>query len=65
LLRAKDYPEAERVFGAELARFPNDPRLLFGFATARDAQGESADETRALLVKWWQNATPLTLEDLG
>jgi tetratricopeptide (TPR) repeat protein len=65
LLRAKDYPEAERVFGAELARFPNDPRLLFGFATAREAQGESADETRALLVKWWQNATPLTLEDLG
>jgi tetratricopeptide (TPR) repeat protein len=65
LLRAKNYPEAERVFAAELARFPNDPRLLFGLATAREAQGESAEETRAMLAKWWQNATPLTLEDLG
>jgi tetratricopeptide (TPR) repeat protein len=65
LLRAKNYPEAERVFTAELARFPNDPRLLFGLATAREAQGESAEETRAMLAKWWQNATPLTLEDLG
>jgi tetratricopeptide (TPR) repeat protein len=65
LLRAKEYPQAERVFSAELARFPNDPHLLFGLATARDAQGESSDETRAMLAKWWQNATPLTLEDLG
>jgi tetratricopeptide (TPR) repeat protein len=65
LLRAKKYPDAERVFTAELARFPNDPRLLFGLVTAREAQGETADETRATLAKWWQSATPLTLDDLG
>ena len=65
LLRAKRYAEAEPIFAAELKRYPNDPHLSFGLAVAQDARGESSVAAKASMARYWENAVPLTLDDLG
>jgi hypothetical protein len=65
LLESGDAARAERVFRAELGRYPGDPRLEFGLARALAAQGKDpADAQRAYQTEW-QGKHPLTLDDLG
>jgi hypothetical protein len=65
LLEARQPAEAERVFRAELGRYPNDPHLEFGLAEALAAQGKDDTAPRAAYRSGWQGAKPLTLGDLG
>lgn len=65
LIRTKHFAEAERVFAAELARFPNDPRLVFGQAQARAGQGKSSGNDRNAFVRFWRGDKPLNLGNLG
>ncbi len=65
LLEAGQAAEAERVFRAELARYPNDPHLEFGLAQALAAQGKDDRAVRAAYLAGWQGEKPLTLADLG
>jgi tetratricopeptide (TPR) repeat protein len=58
LLRAHDNAKAIAAFNAALAAYPNDPRALFGLASALDALGRTQDAAtaRARLAAVWQNA---------
>jgi len=65
LLEAHQPAEAERVFRAELGRFPDDPRLQFGLAEALAAQGEDDSLARSAYLTEWKGEKPLRLADLG
>ena len=64
LLQQARYADAEATFGDELAKYPNDPRLAFGLAEARNAQGENDSAARAIVVREWHGPNPLNLADL-
>ena len=57
-LRRSDGAGAVAAFSAALARYPNDPRALFGLSEAQLADGESAQAaaTRARAEKAWADA---------
>jgi predicted Zn-dependent protease len=65
LLEAHAPADAERVFRAELARYPNDPHLEFGLAQALADQGKDDRAARAAYAAQWQGKRPLTVADLG
>lgn len=65
LLAAGDAAGAERVFAAELKRFPNDPHLDFGLAEALRAQGKDDGAARAAYKSHWKGTRDLALADLG
>jgi predicted Zn-dependent protease len=65
LLAANEPADAEQVFRAELARYPNDPHLEFGLAEALAAQGKDDRPAREAYLHGWQGDHPLTLGDLG
>ena len=57
--------DAEKVFSAELKRFPNDPHLEWGLAEALKAQGKDDTVPRAAYKAHWKGSRDLTLADLG
>lgn len=65
LLEAHQAPDAERVFQAELTRYPTDPRLEFGLAEALAAQGKDDAPARNAYRAGWQGEKPLGVSDLG
>ena len=65
LLAADKPADAERVFVAELRRFPNDPHLEWGLAEALKAQGKDDAPPRAAYKAHWKGTRDLTLADLG
>ncbi|HTD34053.1 MAG TPA: hypothetical protein VK665_10355 [Candidatus Elarobacter sp.] len=65
LLAAAKPAEAEKVFAAELKRFPNDPHLEFGLAESLKAQGKDDAAPRAAYKAHWKGAQDLTLAALG
>jgi tetratricopeptide (TPR) repeat protein len=65
LLAANQAAEAERVFSAELKRFPNDPHLEWGLAEALRAQGKDDAAPRAAYKSHWKGSRDLTLTALG
>ncbi|MDB5070907.1 MAG: hypothetical protein JWM87_2018 [Candidatus Eremiobacteraeota bacterium] len=65
LLAADKPAEAEKVFAAELKRFPNDPHLEFGLAEALKAQGKDDTAPRAAYKSHWKGSRDLALADLG
>jgi len=65
LLAAAKPAEAEKVFAAELKRFPNDPHLEFGLAEALRAQGKDDAAPRAAYKSHWKGSRDLALADLG
>jgi tetratricopeptide (TPR) repeat protein len=65
LLAADKPAEAEKVFSAELKRFPNDPHLEFGLAEALRAQGKDDAAPRSAYRTHWKGSRDLTLADLG
>jgi len=67
LLRAQRYAEAAAAFDDCLARYPNDPRALFGLAQALAAQGKTAEaaQARSRFDAAWTGAdTTLSIGDL-
>jgi hypothetical protein len=65
-LLAADKPgDAEKVFSAELKRFPNDPHLEWGLAEALKAQGKDDAAPRGAYKAHWRGTRDLTLADLG
>jgi hypothetical protein len=57
--------DAEKVFSAELKRFPNDPHLEWGLAEALKAQGKDDAAPRSAYEAHWKGSRDLTLADLG
>jgi tetratricopeptide (TPR) repeat protein len=57
--------DAEKIFAAELKRFPNDPHLEWGLAEALKAQGKDDAGPRAAYASHWKGTRDLTLADLG
>jgi hypothetical protein len=65
LLLANRAVEAERVFRDDLARFPRNPRSLFGLHESLVKQGRAADAVwvkRAFDEAWSRAEAPLTLD---
>jgi hypothetical protein len=65
LLQANRFADAEKVFAAELRRYPNDPHLEWGLAEAMKASGKDDAAPRAAYRSHWKGARDLTLADLG
>jgi hypothetical protein len=65
LLAAGKAADAEKVFAAELRRFPNDPHLEWGLAEALRAQGKDDAAPRAAYKSHWKGSRDLALADLG
>ncbi|HEY6325296.1 MAG TPA: tetratricopeptide repeat protein, partial [Candidatus Cybelea sp.] len=57
-LRHGDFAGAESAFTSALAAYPNDPRALYGLATALAGQGQAAQAaaTRARFQAEWKGA---------
>lgn len=67
LLRTHRYSEAAAAFQSCLARYPNDPRALFGLSQALAAQGKSAEAAQARTrfdAAWADADTTLSIGDL-
>lgn len=67
LLRTHSYAEAAAAFDDCLARYPDDPRALFGLSQALAAQGKAAEaaQARARFDATWAGAdTTLSIGDL-
>lgn len=67
LLRTQRYAEAAAAFDDCLARYPNDPRALFGLTQALAAQGKAAEaaQARSRFDAAWTGAdTTLSIGDL-
>ena len=64
--RHQRYDEAADAFRATLARYPNDPRALYGLALAQRALGQavSSEQTLKSFTSIWTNPTPPDLADL-
>jgi len=65
LLAANRPADAEKVFTAELRRYPSDPHLEWGLAEAQKALGADDTAARAAYRSHWKGAHDLTLADLG
>jgi tetratricopeptide (TPR) repeat protein len=65
LLAASQAAEAEKVFTAELKRFPNDPHLEWALAEALRLQGKDDSAPRAAYKSHWKGIRDLTLAALG
>jgi predicted negative regulator of RcsB-dependent stress response len=65
LLGANRAADAEKVFTAELKRYPNDPHLEWGLAEALKAEGKDDSAARAAYRSQWKGTRDLTLADLG
>lgn len=64
--RHDEYAQARDAFRAALARYPNDPRALYGLALAQRALGEevSSQQTLKSFSAIWNQTTPPDLADL-
>ena len=64
--RQKMYAKAVDAFTAALARYPNDPRALYGLALAQKALGQavSSQQTLKTFESIWTGPTPPSLADL-
>ncbi|HET9095582.1 MAG TPA: hypothetical protein VFN37_02885 [Candidatus Baltobacteraceae bacterium] len=64
--RHNQYENAREAFAATLARYPNDPRALYGLALAQRALGQavSSAETLKSFTAIWNQTTPPDLADL-
>lgn len=64
--RQKAYAKAQDAFMATLARYPNDPRALYGLALAQRALGQavSSQQTLKTFTTIWTEATLPDLADL-
>jgi hypothetical protein len=64
--RHGQYQNAAAAFTATMARYPNDPRALYGLAMAQHALGEevSSQQTLKTFTALWNDATPPNLADL-
>lgn len=64
--RKSMYAEAADAFTATLARYPNDPRALYGLALAQKALGQavSSQQTLKTFISIWTGPTPPSLADL-
>jgi tetratricopeptide (TPR) repeat protein len=65
LLRANQAPEAERVFRADLARHPRNPRSLFGLkeALVRQQKTDDARWVEKAFAEGWKNADSMLTVD--
>ncbi len=67
LLRTHRYTEAAAAFDDCLARYPNDPRALFGLSQALAAQGKTVEAAQARTrfdAAWADADTTLSIGDL-
>jgi hypothetical protein len=66
LYRHARYAEARDAFAATLARYPNDPRALYGLSLAQKQLGQevSSEDTLKTFKQIWTIATPPNLADL-
>lgn len=66
LYRHGQYAQARAAFAATLARYPNDPRALYGLSLAEKQLGEavSSADTLKMFQQIWTIATPPNLADL-
>ena len=65
LLKAGRYADAEKVFRADLAKYADNPRSLYGLYRALEGQKKSAAaETKAAFDKAWANADVTLGDDL-
>lgn len=67
MVRDGQYPEAERVFRADLDANPRNPRSLFGLLKTLEAERKCADAVwiRQQFDAAWKNADfPLQMDDL-
>lgn len=64
--RQKDYAKAQDAFNSTLARYPNDPRALYGLALAQRALGQAVSSAQTLktFTAIWTDSTPPDLADL-
>jgi len=64
--RHNEYAQASAAFTATLARYPNDPRALYGLALAQHALGQevSSQQTLKTFSAIWNDTTPPNLADL-
>jgi hypothetical protein len=64
--RHNQYADAANAFAATLARYPNDPRALYGLALTQHALGQevSSQETLKSFTAIWNSTTPPNLADL-
>jgi hypothetical protein len=64
--RQKAYDKAQDAFTATLARYPNDPRALYGLALAQRALGQAVSSAQTLktFTTIWTERTPPDLADL-
>lgn len=65
LLRCGYWRAADQIFAQALQHRPNDPRLLFGLAIARQRMGLDSTQAWNAYRKIWRGARPLTIDDLG
>ena len=64
LLKAGRYADAEKVFRADLAKYADNPRSLYGLYRALEGQKKNANETKAAFDKAWANADVTLADDL-
>lgn len=66
LYRHSRYSEAQDAFATTLAKYPNDPRALYGLSLTQRQLGEavSSADTLKLFNEIWTIATPPNLADL-
>jgi predicted Zn-dependent protease len=64
--RHTQFPEAQAAFAATIARYPNDPRALYGLAMAQQALGEevSSRQTLKTFTAIWNDTNLPSLTDL-
>lgn len=64
--RHNQYPQAQDAFRAVLARYPNDPRALYGLALTQRALGQavSSQQTLKTFTAIWNETTLPDLADL-
>ncbi|HKU69003.1 MAG TPA: tetratricopeptide repeat protein [Candidatus Baltobacteraceae bacterium] len=64
--RQKNYEKAQDAFTQTLARYPNDPRALYGLALAQRALGQAVSSAQTLktFTTIWTEPTPPDLADL-
>jgi hypothetical protein len=64
--RHRQYADAAGAFSSTLARYPNDPRALYGLALAQRALGQevSSQQTLKTFTVIWNDTTPPNLADL-
>lgn len=64
--RAHDYRQSADAFAATLARYPNDPRALYGLALAQRELGQAvrSQQTMNLFQQIWKGSAPPDPADL-